>query len=155
MQEFDIEDFSAMILDFGDGVGLLEGSWSTLNSGEVPSGPIIHGTEGTIVCDHHSYKTKLYKGRYHGLNDPVEVYDYEGVPSAMNVSRNILDHLEHGTPLHPLLDPILNVQAMAVLVPAANPQIPAEQWIQNLSRPDICINRTSQEKYLGWFCCVF
>ena len=33
----DVEDYSAMILDFGNGVGLLEGSWSTFNPG--PAAP--------------------------------------------------------------------------------------------------------------------
>ena len=71
----DIEDFSAMMLDFGDGIGLLEGSWSTYNCGEVPSGPVLHGTEGTIVCDRYSSQVKIYKGRSHKPVEPTEVID--------------------------------------------------------------------------------
>ncbi len=71
----DVEDFSAMILDFGDGVGLLEGSWSTYNPGEVPTGPIIHGTEGVIVCDRHTSCVKVYKGRTHTPLEPTEVIE--------------------------------------------------------------------------------
>ena len=71
----DVEDYSAMILDFGDGVGLLEGSWSTYNCGEVPSGPVLHGTKGTIVCDRYSTKLKIYEGLSHAPVPPVEVID--------------------------------------------------------------------------------
>lgn len=70
-----VEDYSAMILDFGDGVGLLEGSWSTYNCGEVPSGPVLHGTKGTIVCDRYSTKVKIYEGLSHTPVPPTEVID--------------------------------------------------------------------------------
>jgi len=72
----DVEDYSAMMLDFGDGVGLLEGSWSTYNPGEIPSGPVLYGTEGVIVCDRHSNITKLYVGRSHKPVEPTEVYEH-------------------------------------------------------------------------------
>ena len=71
----DVEDYSAMMLDFGDGVGLLEGSWSTYNCGEVPSGPVLHGTKGTIVCDRYSTLVKIYEGLSHSPKPPVEVID--------------------------------------------------------------------------------
>ena len=115
MQEFDIEDYSAMILDFGDGVGLLEGSWTTYNCGEVPSGPVIHGTEGTIVCDRHSSLLKLYTGKSHGHCAPTEVIDCSGPRPDLNLARNVLDHLTKGTPLHPLLDARRNAAVMAAL----------------------------------------
>lgn len=72
----DVEDFSAMILDFGDGVGLLEGSWSTFNPGNVPTGPVIYGTEGVIVCDRHTSCVKVFKGRSHTPpEEPTEVIE--------------------------------------------------------------------------------
>ena len=112
---FDVEDFSAMLLDFGDGVGLLEGSWSTYNCGEVPSGPIIHGTEGTIVCDRHSTQLKLYTGRAHGHVPPTEVIECGASRPDLNLARNVIDHLTRGTPLHPLLDAERNVAVLAAL----------------------------------------
>lgn len=112
---FDVEDFSAMLLDFGDGVGLLEGSWSTYNCGEVPSGPIVHGTEGTIVCDRHSTLLKLYTGRAHGHVPPTEVIDCGAKTPELNLARNVIDHLTRGTPLHPLLDAERNVSVLAAL----------------------------------------
>lgn len=115
MKEFDIEDYSAMILDFGDGVGLLEGSWTTYNCGEIPSGPVIQGTEGTIVCDRHSPLLKYYNSRSHGPCAPSEVIDCGQTLPTLNLGRNVLDHLLHGTPLHPLLDARRNVAVMAAL----------------------------------------
>lgn len=115
MPGMDIEDYSAMLLDFGEGVGLLEGSWSTYNCGEIPSGPVIHGTEGTIVCDRHSSLLKLYRGRSHAASAPVEVLDCGSTRPDLNLARNVLDHLNAGTPLHPLLDPDRNVAVMAAL----------------------------------------
>ena len=104
-----------MLLDFGDGVGLLEGSWSTYNCGEVPSGPIVHGTEGTIVCDRHSTLLKLYTGRAHGHVPPTEVIDCGAKTPELNLARNVIDHLTRGTPLHPLLDAERNVSVLAAL----------------------------------------
>lgn len=71
----DVEDWSAMLLDFGEGIGMIEGSWATFNSGEVPSGPVLHGTDGTIVCERHSSLVKLYEGKSHTPVAPTEVID--------------------------------------------------------------------------------
>lgn len=112
---FDIEDYSAMLLDFGDGVGLLEGSWSTYNSGEVPTGPIIHGTEGTIVCDRYSSQVKLYKGRSHQPVAPVEVFECGDSVPGKNFGNNVVNHLIGGEPLHPLLTAEMNLDIMFAL----------------------------------------
>ncbi|MBQ8508629.1 MAG: Gfo/Idh/MocA family oxidoreductase [Clostridia bacterium] len=111
----DCEDFSAMLLDFGCGIGQLEGSWSTYNSGQVPSGPVIHGKEGTIVCDRHSNQVKVYLGRSHASAAPSEVIDCPVSVSGLNFGRNILDAIVKGAALHPLLEPALNVSVMAAL----------------------------------------
>ena len=115
----DVEDYSAVILDFGDGVGLLEGSWSTFNCGEIPSGPVIYGDEGTIVCDRHSNLCKLYIGRSHGPVAPTEVFDCGNASPDANFGRCIIDHITKGAPLHPLLEPELNVAVMRALSAAA------------------------------------
>jgi glucose-fructose oxidoreductase len=111
----EIEDFSAMMFDFGNGIGLLEGSWSTYNCGEIPSGPIIHGKEGTIVCDRYSNKVKLYIGRSHTLVAPTEVIECPQSITDFNFGRNMLDQLTKGTPLHPMLEPEFNVSVMSAL----------------------------------------
>lgn len=114
-KETGVEDFSAMFYDFGNGIGLLEGSWSTYNCGEIPSGPIIHGTEGTIVCDRHSNLLKLYTGRAHGHIAPTEVIECPRSTPELDFGRNIIDHLTNGSPLHPLLQPELNLSVIAAL----------------------------------------
>ncbi len=108
----DVEDYSAFLLDFGDSVGFLEGSWSTLNSGEIPSGPVIYGTEGTIAADRHSSVVRVYRGASHSFTQPDEVYD---TVSEDNIGRNFLDHLEKGTPLFELIEPAFNLKVQAAL----------------------------------------
>lgn len=112
---FDVEDYSAMMLDFGEGVGLLEGSWSTYNPGQIPSGPVLYGTEGVIVCDRHSQEVKLYRGRSHGAVDPTECVNAKDHYPGLALGKNVLDHLTAGSPLHPLLEAERNVQIMAAL----------------------------------------
>lgn len=70
-----VEDYSAMMLDFGDGVGLLEGSWSTYNPGEVPTGPVLYGEKGVIVCDRYWSEVKIYTDDSHTPVAPNEVID--------------------------------------------------------------------------------
>ena len=110
----DIEDYSAMILDFGDGVGLLEGSWSTFNCGQVPSGPVIYGTEGTIVCDRYSTLVKVYVGGEHTPVEPTEVID-AGAPEFDKMSRNVLDFLKGNGKLDEILDLPINMDVVATL----------------------------------------
>lgn len=111
---FDLEDYAAMILDFGGGVGLLEGSWSSYNCGEIPSGPVVYGTEGTLVCDRRSSLVKVYTGRSHLAVAPAQVIDCGGTSSAA-LARNVLDSLEDRRKLHPLLEPERNLDVMAAL----------------------------------------
>ena len=115
MQFSDVEDYSAMMLDFGDGVGLLEGSWSTYNCGEVPSGPVLHGTEGTIVCDRHSANVKLYMGKSHQPVPPTEVFE-AGKDRQVELLGPHLARVLHGeeTP-DEILSPELNLSVVAAL----------------------------------------
>lgn len=114
--ETSVEDYSAMILDFGDGVGLLEGSWSSFNPAEIPSGPIIYGTEGVIVCDRHSNLLKIYKGNSHAPIEPVEVIDCSEMPELKtDLGRNILDFLLGNGKLHPMLETEINLAVCATL----------------------------------------
>ena len=111
-----VEDYSAMILDFGDGVGLLEGSWSTFNPAEIPSGPVIYGTDGVIVCDRHSEIIKIYKGNSHKHLPPVEEIDCSQMDEYRgDLGRNIVDFLRGNAPLNPLLETEINLAVVAAL----------------------------------------
>ena len=111
----DVEDYSAMILDFGDGVGLCEGSWSTFNCGQIPTGPVIYGTEGTIVCDRYSSTVKVYRGAEHKPVDPVEMYETEPDRQVELLGRNIIDFLRGEAPLNDMLTLDINMDVVAAL----------------------------------------
>lgn len=109
----DIEDYSAFLLDFGTGVGFLEGSWSTFNSGEIPTGPIVYGTKGTLVSDRYTNAVKLYKTPSHSLEPPDEVFC--DAPEAGNAGVNVVEHFLDNKPLHELLTLEFNMMAQAAL----------------------------------------
>ncbi len=112
----DIEDYVNYTLDFGNGVADIEGSWSTMNSGEVPTGPVIYGSKGTIVSDRYSSEIKVYKGFSHQFTEPTDVYtcrpwndlDY-------TLGLNIYDYLVEGKPLREMITPEFNLKALAAL----------------------------------------
>lgn len=111
----DIEDYSTFTLDFGDGIGILEGSWSTMNNGQVPTGPIIYGTKGVIVADRYTEDVKVYHELTPHLPsiDPDEIYPTG--PQTEDVVTNVLNHWNNGTPLHELITPEFNMKAMVAI----------------------------------------
>lgn len=110
----DIEDYSAMMLDFGDGVGLLEGSWATYNSGQIPSGPVLYGTEGTIVCDRYASNVKVYIGRSHGA-PPTEVIETGTANQDEMLGAHVARVLRGEETLDEFLSPDLNLAVVAAL----------------------------------------
>lgn len=110
----DVEDYSAMLLDFGDGVGLLEGSWSSYNPAEIPTGPIIYGSDGVIVCDRHSTKVKIYYKKSHKPTEPEEVFDVE-VAYNSKLAENVFNYLDGVKDIDETIDMPLNLQVMYAL----------------------------------------
>ncbi len=113
--ESDIEDYSAMILDFGDGVGLLEGSWSTFNPGEIPTGPVVYGSEGVIVCDRYSGVVKVYIGNSHQPVEPTEVIELEENQQEFLLGESLLRVLRDGEESDILLGAKFNLEVVAAL----------------------------------------
>lgn len=111
----DVEDYSVFTIDFGDSIGLIEGSWSTMSNGQIPTGPIVYGSEGVIVADRFSSTVKVYKTfvPYVPTPDPEEVY--ETTPIEDNIGLNVLDFLLKGTPLMEMITPEFNMRAAAIL----------------------------------------
>lgn len=109
----DIEDYATFTLDFGTGVGFLESSWSTFNSGEIPTGPVVFGTKGTLVSDRYTNAVKLYSTPSHDLKAPDKIFDFEGKKE--DSGENILNHFINGTPLHEILTLDFNMKAMSAL----------------------------------------
>jgi predicted dehydrogenase len=110
-----VEDYSAMILDFGDGVGLLEGSWSTYNPGEIPTGPILYGTDGVIVCDRYSNQVKVYEGRTHKPQPPVEVIDCGEEAQANYLGAHLASVFKGECEPDIMLSPEINIAVVAAL----------------------------------------
>lgn len=128
----DADDNGVITVRFPKGIGILEGSWTTVNVG-VPNGPIIYGTKGTMIVNHPGrtqvavYKEKktltheqllaeTNKKVAEGYPVPTEVYDSDPLPEGRDtLAREFIHHLETGEPLHPTLDLALNIDAMAIL----------------------------------------
>lgn len=109
----DVEDYSVFTIDFGDSVGLIEGSWSTMNNGEIATGPIVYGSEGVIVADRFAPEVKIYKDLipYQPSPEPNEVFMTE--PISDNIASNVINHILDGEPLFEIVTPEFNMKAMA------------------------------------------
>jgi predicted dehydrogenase len=108
----DGDDNAAMIVRFPAAMALLEGSWTTRDHG-VPTGPIVYGTTGTLVVESKDGKQIVRLERGHGQ---TTIYTPDPLPEGRsNVAEEFVHHLETGEPLHPTLEPELNVEVMAIL----------------------------------------
>ena len=110
----DAEDYSAFLMDFGDCVGCVEGSWSTVNSGEIPTGPVVYGSDGVLVADRFSPEVKLYRRFDHKFTPPDAVYtvDADDFP---DIADDLYRHLVHGHPVSELMLRDFNLTVMAEL----------------------------------------
>ena len=99
---------------FPKAIGILEATWTCIDHG-VPTGPIVYGTEGTLVVNSMGYggpSLRVIKER--GAEGTV----YEGDPlpeGRATLAEECIHHLETGEPLHPTLEMDFNLEAMAIL----------------------------------------
>lgn len=107
----DAEDNAAMLVRFPGAMGLFEGSWTTFDHGVSP-GPIVYGTEGTLVSERKGEQmVRITKG-----GDDSRLVDIDPLPEGRtNIAEEFIHHLETGDPLHPTLQPALNTEVMAIL----------------------------------------
>jgi predicted dehydrogenase len=107
----DAEDYATITVRFPKAVAILEGSWTTVNSG-VPNGPIIFGTEGTMVV--RGNQIEIYKTRH--TDKPDKVVTADPLPQGReNLGKEVIHHLDTGEALFPMLDMPLNLQSMSIL----------------------------------------
>ena len=111
------DDYATITVRFPKSAAILEGSWTTVNTG-VPNGPIIFGTEGTMVVRPESgwnYNiVEIYKTR-HKL-EPDKVVKVDDLPAGReNLAKEMIHHLNTGEPLFPMFDLPLNMQSMGIL----------------------------------------
>ena len=108
-----IEDYAVFNIDFGNCMGLVEGSWSTLSDGQIPTGPVVYGSKAVIVADRFNPAVKVYTEHipYVLCGEPNEVYQPED--DGNKLARNILDFIKEGAPLCELVTPEFNMKVMA------------------------------------------
>jgi predicted dehydrogenase len=107
----DADDNGAILVRFPQAMALLEGSWTTLDHG-VPTGPIVYGTEGTLVLERQPTETiRLERGHGQTMSfEPPPLPDGQS-----DIAQAFIHHLETGNPLHPTLQVELNLEVMAIL----------------------------------------
>ncbi len=108
----DADDYGAILARFPSATGVFEGSWSTAASG-VSGGPLVFGSDGTLVVDEMSTDAPVTISRTGGA---VEKYEGIGLPEGhRNIAEEFIFHIETGEPVHPTLDLRFNADAMAIL----------------------------------------
>ena len=107
----DADDNGAVVARFPKAMAIIEGSWTIFHTG-VPNGPIVYGSEGTLVVD--GAKVLVYKDRR--SQEPTAVYDDLALPVGReSLALEVMHHLTTGEPLHPTLDVPVNIDAMALM----------------------------------------
>lgn len=109
----DVEDYAVFCIDFGDSVGLIEGSWSTMSNGQIPTGPIIYGSTGVIVADRYDKNVKVYNQLKPYVTSPEPDEVHTAVETGETLSSNLWGFLRENKPLHPLLKAELNMKITA------------------------------------------
>ena len=110
----DAEDNAAMIVRFPQAMALCEASWTTLDHGVSP-GPIVYGTEGTLVVDKET-GDQAPKVRVERGAGRTEYFDCEPLPEdRMDIAQEIIHRLQTGDPLHQTLELDFNLEVMAIL----------------------------------------
>jgi predicted dehydrogenase len=108
----DADDNGAMIVRFPGAMGLFEGTWTTWDHG-VGGGPIVYGTGGTLVMERRDGKPVVREE--HG-GGKTAIHEAEPLPEGRhNIACEYVHHLDTGEPVHPTLDMIFNLDAMAIL----------------------------------------
>jgi predicted dehydrogenase len=108
----DADDNGAMLVRFPTAMAVYEGSWTTVHHG-VPTGPIVYGTEGTLVVERRGDEqvVRLEKGHGESETYPAEPLD----AGRSTVAEELIHHLETGEPLHATLQPRLNLDVAAIM----------------------------------------
>lgn len=108
----DADDNAVLLVRFPTALALLEASWTTWHHG-VATGPIVYGTEGTLVVDS---KTADQVVRVERNDGQTLTHAPKPLPAESdNIAKAMIRHLEDGEPLHPTLQLPFNLEVMAIL----------------------------------------
>jgi predicted dehydrogenase len=108
-----VEDNAAMLVRFPTAMGILEGSWTSVDHG-VAAGPILYGTTGTIVVDGQAPLHRVWIAR--GRDREIEPIEPEPFPGGRDtVAKEVFHHLETDEPVHETLRANFNLEVMGIL----------------------------------------
>ena len=116
----DAEDNAIITVRFPKALAILEGTWTTWSAG-VPTGPVIYGSQGTLVANRRIGEdgvarsvVEVYTSRHgHG---PDQVLEGDPLPEGRTtLAEEFIYHLETGDPPHPTMEMMHNLEAMAIL----------------------------------------
>lgn len=109
------EDNAVISVRYPSALALYEGSWTEYDPG-VPTGPILYGSEGTLVAHFKASPPWTWVELHRGQGANPERIAADPLPEGrQNIAQEVIHHLKTGEPLHPTLEPELNLDAMAVL----------------------------------------
>ena len=110
----DAEDNAAMLIRFPQAMALCEASWTTHDHGVSP-GPIVYGTEGTLVVDKESTDRPV-RVRIERGGGGTEYHECSPLPPGRtDIAQEFIHRLGTGDPLHETLDLEFNLEVMAIL----------------------------------------
>ena len=110
----DAEDNAAMLIRFPQAMALCEASWTTYDHGVSP-GPIVYGTEGTLVVDKETADQPVRVRIERGGGDRVYHECSPLPPGRTDIAQEFIHRLETGDPLHETLALGFNLEVMAIL----------------------------------------
>jgi len=117
----DADDNAVITVRFPKAISILEGTWTTWNVG-VPTGPIVYGTEGTLVStskqvgDRRVPAVAVHTSRGYGGGEPDELVEGDPLPEGRTtLAEEFIHHIETGDALHLTLGAEFNLEAMAIL----------------------------------------
>src|SRR5919202_1045271 len=94
----DADDNAVITVRFPQALAVLEATWTCPDHG-IPTGPILYGSEGTMVV-HSGARLTIHQGR----EQPVEEVPLDPLPAGREtLGKEVLHHLETGEPLHETL----------------------------------------------------
>lgn len=109
----EVEDYSTMTVRYDRALAIFEGSWATVSFGSVPTGPVIYGSEGTLVCHRYDQTVKIFQKLHGGM---TAVHEAQPLPAdRADIALEMDHHIRTGEPVYEALGSALNLQAMAVL----------------------------------------
>lgn len=109
----DTEDNFAAVIAYPDRMAIIEGTWTTPRA-VIPSGPMVVGTEGVLLCTGGAEAEPGVKA-YDLYGKEREVPEVRLPDAFRNMAWQYAWHVKSGRPVHPMLTLEENLRIMALL----------------------------------------